>query len=127
MAFKLKPFYDLNPVPIYRTLDEDGVLGVASKNGTIRIHKDVTDPKQLQDVINHELVHIDQMDPDSDDTGKFHYDNKYMYYKPKNKNKVIVTKRSPAMDGHPSLGHEKEASNKKIQQKIKRKYDAGNI
>ena len=79
MAFKLKPFYDLNPVPIYRTLDEDGVLGVASKNGTIRIHKDVTDPKQLQDVINHELVHVDQMDPESDDTGKFHYDNEYMY------------------------------------------------
>lgn len=123
MAFKLKPFYDLNPVPIYRTLDQDGVLGVASKNGTIRIHKDVTDPKQLQEIIDHEMVHIDQMDHKSNDTGKFYYDNDYMYYKPKNQDKVKVTKRSQEMDGHPSLGHEKEASNKKIQQKIKRKYN----
>lgn len=125
MAFKIKPFYPLNNTPIYRTLDVDGVLGVANKNGTIRIHKDVTDPAQLQEVIDHEMVHRDQMNPESNDTGRFSYDNTNMYYTPKGSKKTITTKRSNEVDGAPYLGHEKEANNKKIQQKIKRKYDAG--
>ncbi len=125
MAFKIKPFYSLNNTPIYRTLDVDGVLGVANKNGTIRIHKDVTDPAQLQEVIDHEMVHRDQMNPKSKDTGRFSYDNTHMYYTPKGSKKTITTKRSNKVDGAPYLSHEKEANNKKIQQKIKRKYDAG--
>lgn len=125
MSFKIKPFYSLNNTPIYRTLDVDGVLGVANKNGTIRIHKDVTDPAQLQEVIDHEMVHRDQMNPKSKDTGRFSYDNTNMYYTPKGSKKTITTKRSNKVDGAPYLGHEKEANNKKIQQKIKRKYDAG--
>jgi|TARA_A100001201_G_scaffold90501_1_gene79252 hypothetical protein len=123
MAFKIKPFYPLNTTPIYRTLDTDGVLGVANKNGTIRIHKDVTDPAQLQEVIDHEMVHRDQMNPESNDTGRFAYDNYNMYYKPKGSKKTIVTKRSNKVDGAPYLGHEKEANDKKTQQKIKRKYN----
>jgi len=44
MGIKIKPFYDINPVPIYRTLDEEGVLGVANDNKTIRLSKDLTNP-----------------------------------------------------------------------------------
>ena len=121
MAFKIKPFYNLNQTPIYRTLDEDGVLGVANKNGTIRIHKNVTDPAQLQEVIDHEMVHRDQMDPKSNDTGRFDYDDDNMYYTPKGSDKTIVTKRG-AIEGAAHLKHEIEANDKKTQQKIKRKY-----
>ena len=123
MGIKIKPFYDLNRTPIYRTLDEEGVLGVANKNGTIRLHKDLTDPAQIEEVLLHEQIHIDQMRPDSKDTGRFGYDNEKMYFTPKGSNKTTVTKRSQTMDGNPNLAQEKEANDKKLQQKIKRKYN----
>ena len=40
MGIKLKPPYKIDNTPIYRTLDEDGILGLANKNGTIRVHKE---------------------------------------------------------------------------------------
>lgn len=123
MAFKIKPFYPTNQTPIYRTLEEDGVLGVANDNGTIRLHKDLTNPAQMQDVIDHEMVHRDQFDVESNDTGNFSYDDDNMYFSPKGTAKTIITKRSPEMDGNPKLAQEKEANNKKIQQKIKKKYN----
>ena len=122
MAFKIEPFFNLNQTPIYRTLEEDGVLGVANNSGTIRLHKDITDPAQMQSVIDHEMVHIDQMRHNSKDTGNFAYDNENMYFSPKGSSKVTTTKRNPKVDGAPSLAHEKEASNKTVQQKIKNKY-----
>lgn len=122
MSFKIKPFFDLNQTPIYRTLDEDGVLGVANKNGTIRLHKDLNNPAQMQEVIDHEMVHRDQFDFKSKDTGNFTYDNDKMYFSPKNSSNVIITNRSKKTDGNPSLAQEKEANNKKVQKKIKAKY-----
>ena len=123
MSFKIKPSYELNQTPIYRTLDEDGILGVANDKGTIRLHKDLTDPAQMQEVIDHEMVHIDQFRHDSKDTGNFAYDNESMYFSPKNSAKTIITKRSPAADGNPQLAQEVEANDKKLQQKIKKKYN----
>ena len=82
MAFKIEAPYKFNHVPIYRTLDEDGVLGIATKNGAIRISKDITDPAQLKSVVAHELVHYDQMMPKSNDTGRFGYDNEHMFFEP---------------------------------------------
>lgn len=123
MSFKLKASYNLNPISIYRTLDEKGVLGVANDCGTIRLSKDLTNPAQIQDVIDHEMVHIDQFDMDSKDTGNFAYDNNSMYFSPKNSAKTIITGRSEKTDGNPGLAQEKEANNKKIQKKIKKKYN----
>ncbi len=123
MGIKIKPFYDINPIPIYRTLDEPGVLGVANDRGTIRLSKDLTNPAQMQEVIDHEMVHIDQFDVESKDTGNFAYDNENMYFSPKNTAKTIITQRSSAADGNPSLAQEKEANNKNIQKKIKKKYN----
>lgn len=123
MSFKIKPFYPTNQTPIYRTLDEPGVLGVANDNGTIRLSKDLTNPAQMQEVIDHEMVHRDQFDVESKDTGNFAYDNENMYFSPKNTAKTIITKRSPAADGNPRLAQEKEANDKKVQKKIKKKYN----
>ena len=123
MAFKLKPFYNLNQTSIYRTLDQEGILGVANDAGTIRLHKDLTDPAQMQEVIDHEMVHIDQFRHDSKDTGNFAYNNESMYFSPKNSAKTIITKRSPVADGNPALAQEKEANDKEVQRKIKNKYN----
>jgi len=48
--------------PVLKVDMEDGVLGKANKDGTIHINKDVTDPKQEQEIIEHESVHLDQME-----------------------------------------------------------------
>jgi hypothetical protein len=70
MAFKLSNApYKVDNTPIYNVPMEDGVMGKANNNGTIILNKDL-DPLQCQDVINHEMVHINQMkrgDLDYDD------------------------------------------------------------
>ncbi len=78
MAFKLNnPPYKIDNTPIYQVDMEDGVMGKANNNGTIIINKDVPINK-IQDVINHEKVHIDQMK-----RGDLNYDDKYVYWKGK--------------------------------------------
>ena len=80
MAFKLtNPPYDkkLFSTPIYHVDMEDGVMGKANNNLTIIINKDV-DPSRTQDVINHEMVHIDQMK-----RGDLDYDDDNVYWKGK--------------------------------------------
>jgi len=78
MAFKLNnPPYTVDNTPIYHVDMEDGVMGKANNNGTIIINKDVPINK-IQDVINHEKVHIDQMK-----RGDLNYDDKYVYWKGK--------------------------------------------
>ena len=78
MAFKLNnPPYTIDNTPIYHVDMEDGVMGKANNNGTIIINKDVPINK-IQDVINHEKVHIDQMK-----RGDLDYDDKYVYWKGK--------------------------------------------
>jgi hypothetical protein len=78
MAFKLNnPPYIIDNTPIYQVDMEDGVMGKANNNGTIIINKNVPINK-LQDVINHEKIHIDQMK-----RGDLNYDDKYVYWKGK--------------------------------------------
>ncbi len=78
MAFKLNnPPYTIDNTPIYHVDMEAGVMGKANNNGTIIINKDVPINK-IQDVINHEKVHIDQMK-----RGDLDYDDKYVYWKGK--------------------------------------------
>jgi hypothetical protein len=40
---------------------EGGVLGLANKNGSILINKEITNPKQIEETIAHEKIHLDQM------------------------------------------------------------------
>jgi len=76
MAFKLStPPYKIDNTPIYNVDMEEGVMGKANNNGTIILNKDL-DPSQCQDVINHEMVHIEQMK-----RGDLDYDDKNVYWK----------------------------------------------
>ena len=78
MAFKLNnPPYKLNSVPVYHVDMEEGVMGKANNNCTIIINKNVK-PEDEQDVVNHEMVHIDQMR-----RGDLDYDDNYVYWKGK--------------------------------------------
>ncbi len=77
MAFKLNAPFPIDNTPIYHVDMEEGVMGKANNNGTIIINKDVPANK-IQDVINHEKVHIDQMK-----RGDLDYDDKYVYWKGK--------------------------------------------
>ena len=77
MAFKLTPPFPIDNTPVYHVDMEDGVLGKANNNGTIIINKDVPCNK-IQDVIDHEMVHINQMK-----RGDLDYDDQYVYWKGK--------------------------------------------
>ena len=62
MAFKLEnPPYQIDNTPIYNTNMEEGVLGKANNNGTIILNQNISSPAQRKEVIDHELIHIDQM------------------------------------------------------------------
>jgi len=99
MAFKLNnPPYSLNNAPVYHVPLEDGVLGKADRNGSILINKDVESPLQEQDIINHEMVHHDQMK-----RGDLDYDDNNVYWKGK------VYPRSKMKEGAKNLPWEKEA------------------
>ena len=101
MAFKLNnPPYKLPETPIYHVNMEDGVLGKANRNGTIILNEKM-DPKQAEQVIKHEMVHIDQMR-----RGDLDYDDKYVYWKGK---KYL---RSKMKEGSPALAWEREANQK---------------
>lgn len=100
MAFKITPFYSINNTPIYNVDMEDGVLGKANNNGTIILNNKLS-ASQKQDVINHEMVHINQMK-----RGDLDYDNKYVYWKGKKYS------RSQMSEGAKNLPWEKEAYEK---------------
>ena len=101
MAFKLNnPPYTIDNTPIYHVDMEDGVMGKANNNGTIIINKDVPINK-IQDVINHEKIHIDQMK-----RGDLNYDDKYVYWKGKKYS------RAQMQEGAKNLPWEAEAYKK---------------
>jgi hypothetical protein len=101
MAFKLNnPPYTIDNTPIYQVDMEDGVMGKANNNGTIIINKNVPINK-IQDVINHEKVHIDQMK-----RGDLNYDDKYVYWKGKKYS------RAQMQEGAKNLPWEAEAYKK---------------
>lgn len=101
MAFKLdKPPYSGDNTPIYRVNMEDGVLGKANNNGTVILRQGMT-PEQEDEVIDHEMVHIDQMN-----RGDLDYDDQYVYWKGRK------IPRSSMNEGAKNLPWEKEAYDK---------------
>ncbi len=99
MAFKLTPPFKKNS-PIYIRDLEEGVMGKGNKNGTILVDKDV-DPDNMQKVIDHEEVHIDQVK-----RGDLDYDDDNVYWKGK------VYPRSKMDEGAKNLPWEAEAYRK---------------
>ena len=100
MSFKIKPPYNIDNTPIYFVKEKDGVLGRTNMNGSITINDKVRDPKQLKQIICHEMVHVKQIK-----SGKLSYDDKNIYWKGKK------YKRGKK-DGSKSYPWEKEAYNK---------------
>ena len=97
MAFKLNAPFPIDNTPIYHVDMEEGVMGKANNNGTIIINKDL-DPKMLDKVVKHEMVHIDQMK-----RGDLDYDDKNVYWKGK------VYPRAKMNEGAKNLPWEDEA------------------
>jgi len=100
MAFKLTSPFPIDNTPVYHVDMEDGVLGKANNNGTIIINKDIPCDK-IQDVVDHEMVHINQMR-----RGDLDYDDKNVYWKGK------VIPRSSIKEGDSALPWEAEAYEK---------------
>ena len=80
---------------------EDGTLGMATNNGSILINKDIKDPKQISDVTDHEMVHVDQIK-----RGDLDYDDDNVYWKGKKYS------RASMKEGAKNLPWEKEAYKK---------------
>ena len=78
MAFKLSnPPYVVDNTPIYRVSMEEGVMGKANNNGSIVLNMDL-DPSQVDDVVAHEKIHLEQME-----RGDLDYDDNNVYWKGK--------------------------------------------
>ena len=102
MAFKMNGApYGGDNTPIYHVDMEDGVLGKANNNGTIIINKDIKDPKQIDDVVDHEMIHIDQMK-----RGDLDYDDNNVYWRGKRYSRKTME------EGAKNLPWEKEAYTK---------------
>jgi hypothetical protein len=98
MAFKLNnPPYKVESTPIYHIDMEDDVMGKANNNGTIIVNKDL-DPSQIDEVVAHEKIHIEQME-----RGDLDYDNENVYWKGK------TYSRADMKEGAKNLPWEAEA------------------
>jgi len=98
MAFKLRSSdKKIDNTPIYRVDMEDGVLGMANKNGSILINKNLS-PLQEKKVIKHEKIHVDQIN-----RGDLTYDDKNVYWKGKKYSRKSMD------EGNRRLPWEKEA------------------
>ena len=101
MAFKLNtPPYKLDNTPIYSVDLGKNILGKANNNGTIIINKNLP-ASELEEVVKHEKVHIDQMR-----RGDLDYDNENVYWKGK------TYSRSKMNEGDSALPWEAEAYRK---------------
>jgi len=100
MAFKMdSPICTCN-TPIYERNLEAGVMGEANNNGTILVNKNLS-PLEKQKVVDHEMVHIDQME-----RGDLDYDNNNVYWKGKKYS------RASMVEGAKNLPWEAEAYKK---------------
>ena len=93
--------YSADNTPIYHVDMEDGVLGKANNNGSITLNNKLKDPEQIDDVIDHEMVHIDQMK-----RGDLDYDDNSVVWKGKKYS------RASMKEGAKNLPWEKEAYTK---------------
>lgn len=89
-------------VPVIKKDLEEGVLAEANKDGTIYVDKSVKlNSTRASKIIDHEKVHLDQMD-----RGDLDYDDDYVYWK------GTKYSRARMAEGAKNLPWEKEAYNK---------------
>jgi|TARA_B110000027_G_C16037996_1_gene264007 hypothetical protein len=103
MAFKMKgaPYCEctLNTPILHVDMDEN-TLGMATNKGGILVNKDIKDPSKIQDVVDHEMVHVNQIK-----RGDLDYDDDTVFWKGKE------YPRSSMQEGAKNLPWEKEAYN----------------
>jgi len=98
MAYKMRMGkLSMDNTPIYQVETEEGVMGMANKNGSIIVDKNLS-PLEQEDVVRHEKVHLDQMK-----RGDLDYDDNNVYWKGKK------VPRSTMDEGNKNLPWEKEA------------------
>ena len=100
MAFKISAPYKIIDTPIYHKDMDNNTFGLANNNGTIILNKNLS-PSKEEDVIDHEMVHINQMK-----RGDLDYDDNNVYWKGK------AYSRSTMKEGSKKLPWEKEAYDK---------------
>ena len=98
MAYKMRMGkLSMDNTPIYQMDTEEGVMGMANKNGSIIVDKNLS-PLEQEDVVRHEKVHLDQMK-----RGDLDYDDNNVYWKGKK------VPRSTMDEGNKNLPWEREA------------------
>ena len=101
MAFKIKPFYEIDNTSIIRVPMERNVMGRADRNGNILINSKLKNQDDIDKTILHEKVHIEQIK-----SGDLDYDEENIYWKGK------TYKRSELNEGSPLLAWESPAYKK---------------
>jgi len=104
MAFKLNKPPFVETAPVHEVEMEEGILGKADRNGNILINKNIRDPKQRQDVINHEQIHINDIK-----AGLLWYDDDYVYSRESVNDKFKMYSRENLEEGSKTLSWEKKA------------------
>ena len=117
MAFKIKAPYKIDNTPRYSIDDEDGVMGRANNNGTIVVNNDIKSPVELEKVIKHEKVHVDQFKRFEKSNGKkgLDYSDESIKWEGNSyprRNGKIKYKGRWITEGSKSFPWEKEAYNK---------------
>ncbi len=100
MAFKISAPYKIIDTPIYHKDLGDDTNGLATNKGTIILNKNLS-PIKEKDVIDHEMVHINQMK-----RGDLDYDGENVYWKGK------TYSRADMEEGAKNLPWEAEAYKK---------------
>jgi len=100
MAFKISAPYKIFNTPIYHKDIGDDTNGLANNNGTIILNNNLS-PLKEKNVIDHEMIHINQIK-----RGDLDYDDNNVYWKGKK------YPRSTMKEGSKKLPWEKEAYNK---------------
>jgi len=106
MGYKMKGVdfgsADSQDSPVIKKDLEDGVLAEANKDGTIFVDRSVNlNTNRGCKIVDHEKVHLDQMD-----RGDLDYDDDYVYWKGKKYSRANMP------EGAKNLPWEKEAYNK---------------
>ena len=92
--------------PVFEKNLAPGVQAEANRDGTIFVQKGLSQ-KQINDAVEHEKVHLDQMSQ-----GRLSYDQNTVTWKKDTKSPARVYKRSHMMEGAHNLPWEKEAYQK---------------
>lgn len=92
--------------PVFEKKLDDGIMAEANRDGTIFVDKSLS-PLQKRDAVEHEKVHLEQMQQ-----GKLQYDDYTVTWKKDTKSPPRVYERANMNEGHPDFEWEAEAYNK---------------